>query len=350
MTHLRVEVRYALRVLWVHPDVLGTSYNWKQDGREVTLTLPKAREDFTYPDETEVPQVPAWVPTAVIEGSGSAAAIQLIRTETTVEAEVSAEQKAGIDFDRDDGDHAERARIFSRTTQLAFRKGVETIERASRAWLSHVRSQGSQPWLGIVAEVPSQYGRGHVFDIAAGSRLMSFGPEQSVTIRSAQVALTSDVLDAIVTRLQAGEGPDVARSLLADARFLSQEAETRDPQRAVLIAAAAAEIKVKATMREKVSASRAELLNLVIARVSNLQHLLDGPLSAALDVSLKEIDRELYDKVSQLGQLRNRVIHRGERVEGNEAWRLVMGAQLLFDWLDELESYQDEAGALGETF
>jgi hypothetical protein len=90
-------------------------------------------------------------------------------------------------------------------------------------------------------------------------------------------------------------------------------------------------------MREKVPASRAELLDLVLRRVSNLQQLLDGPLPAALNVSLKEVNRELYDKVSQLGQLRNRVVHRGERVEENDAWRLVMGAQLLFDWLDELE-------------
>lgn len=337
MTQLRVEVRYALRVLWVRPDVLGTSYTWNQDGREVTLALPNAPEDFTNADETEVPLVPAWVPTAVIEGSGAAVAIQLIRTETTVKAEVSAEQKASIDFDSDEEDEAERARTFSGTTQLAFREGAEAIEKALRAWLSHIRSEGSQPWLGIVAEMPPQYGRGHVFDIDAGSRLMSFGPEQRASIRSGQVALTPDVLNEIVTRLQAGEGPDVARSLLADARFLSQEAETRDPQRAVLIAAAAAEIKAKATMREKVPASRAELLDLVLRRVSNLQQLLDGPLPAALNVSLKEINRELYDKVSQLGQLRNGVVHRGERVEEDEAWRLVMGAQLLFDWLDELE-------------
>jgi hypothetical protein len=215
---------------------------------------------------------------------------------------------------------------------------VETIEKALRAWLSHIRSQGAQPWLGIVAEMPPQYGRGHVFDIAAGSPLMSFGPEQRATIRSAQVALTPDVLDEIVTRLQAGEDPDVARSLLADARFLSQEAETRDPQRAVLIAAAAGEIKAKETMRENAPASQAQLLDLILRRVSNLQQLLDGPLLAALNVSLKETNRELYDKISQLGQLRNRVVHQGERVEENEAWRLVMGAQLLFDWLDELES------------
>jgi hypothetical protein len=338
MTHLRVEVRYALRPLWVHPDVLGTSYSWNQDGREISLALPNGPEDFTNPDETEVPVVPAWVPTAVIEGSGAAAAVQLIRTETTVEAEVSAKEKASIDLDSEDHDEAERARLFSRTTQLAFREGVEAIEKALRTWLSHIRAHGSQPWLGIVAEMPPQYGRGYVFDIAAQSRLMSFGPERRATIRSAQVALTRDVLDEIVTRLQAGEGPHVARSLLADARFLSQEAETRDPQRAVLIAAAAAEIKVKEAMREKVSAPRAELLDLVLGRMSNLQQLLDGPLPAALDVSLKDINRELYDTVSQLGKLRNRVVHRGEHVDENEAWRLVMGAQLLFDWLDEVES------------
>jgi hypothetical protein len=333
-------VRYALRVLWVRPDVLGRSYTWDHDGREVTVTLPRAPEDFTNAEETEVPLRPAWVPTAVIQGSGAAAAVQLIRAETIVEAEVSAKQKASIDFESDDAAEMQRASAFSGTTQLAFRQGIEAIETALRSWLSHIRAEGSQPWLGMVAETPPQYGRGHVFDAVAGSRLMSFGPEQVATIRSAQVALSSDVLDEIVARLQAGEGPDVAHSLLADARFLSQEAEPRDPQRAVLIAAAAAEIKTKETMREKVSTSRAELLDLVLRRMSNLQQLLDGPLPAALNASLKEADRELYDKVTRLGQLRNLVVHRGEPVDEGEAWRLVMGAQMLFDWLDRLEVSQ----------
>jgi hypothetical protein len=338
MTRLCVEIRFALRGLWVHPDALGRSYSWNQDGRAVTLALPHTPEDFTNPDEQEVPLVPAWVPTAVIQGSGAAAAVQLIRTETNVEADVSAKEKAGIDFDSSDEDQRERARRFSGRTQLAFSDGLTVIQQALRAWLSHIRSRAPQPWLGIVAEIPAQYGRGHVLDLAAGTRLMSFGPENRATIRSGQVALTADALDEILVELKAGHDPEVARSLLADARFLSQEAETRDPQRAVLIAAAAAEIKAKETMRLKVHASRADLLDLVLGRMSNLEQLLDSALPAALDVSLKERNRELYDNVSRLGQRRNRVVHRGEHVEEDEAWGLVMAAQLLFDWLDGIES------------
>ena len=68
-------------------------------------------------------------------------------------------------------------------------------------------------------------------------------------------------------------------------------------------------------MRAKVEPSRAELLTLVLARTSNLEQLLDAPMRGTLGWSLQECDPELYDHMSRLGTLRNRIVHRGERVE-----------------------------------
>jgi hypothetical protein len=335
MTQLRVSVRFCVRGVWVHPGALGRTYAWHLDGRAVTLALPGAPDDLTNPDEPEVPVIPAWTPTAVIQGSGDAVSIQLVAVDVAVEGPVSAAEKEASGIGT--GSAAdERADGFARVAQQLFTVGYETAERAALDWLAHVRVASGQPWLGLAVEKPAQYGRGHIFDADAGVRLMSFGPTQRATMRSGQLAVSVALLDEIHRKVASSHEPEVAESLLADARFLVQEAETLDAQRGVLIAAVACEIKAKATMRAKVEPSRAELLSFVLARISNLQQLLDAPIRGALGSSLKEDDPELYDHVSRLGTLRNRIVHRGETVAENEAYRLVVAASQLFVWLDGL--------------
>jgi hypothetical protein len=335
MTQLRVSVRFCVRSVWVHPEALGKTYAWHLDGRAVTLSLPSTPHDFTNPEEPEVPVIPAWTPTAVIQGSGEAVSVQLVAVEVAFEGPVSAAEKEASGIGTAFADE-ERADGFARAAQQLFTAGYEVAERAALDWLAHIRVASGQSWLGLAIEAPAQHGRGHIFDADGGVRLMSFGPKQSATIRSGQLAVSVAALDEIHGKVASSHEPEVAESLLADARFLVQEAETLDAQRAVLIAAGACEIKTKATMRAKVEPSHAELLTLVLARISNLDQLLDAPLRAALGLSLKEVEPELYAQVSRLGTLRNRIVHRGERVDENEAYRLVVAASQLFGWLDGL--------------
>jgi hypothetical protein len=190
--------------------------------------------------------------------------------------------------------------------------------------------------LGINVEPPTPYGRSHIVDINADVRLMSFGPMMKATVRSGGLAMSLDQLHTIAAKV-AGQGePPTAETLLADARFLSQEAEVVDAQRAVLNAASACEIKTKLVMRHKVDAAKAELLDLVLRKVSSLHDLLDTPLGGALGVSLRQADPALFENMKQLGELRNQVIHRGVPVTQAEGRRLVVAAGRVFQWLDQL--------------
>jgi hypothetical protein len=336
MTTLCVSSRFAVRGIWVRPEALGESFTWDVDGSRVTLTLPRNPEDFINTDETEIPVVPAWVPTARIEGSGEAVSAQVFAVAVEFSGTLSASDKERAAVVRPEADDG-YAREFGRAAQLLWSEGHDVALRMAHGWLAHVRVVSGQPWLGIAVEPPAQYGRSHIYDHEAGVRLMSYGPEKKATIRSGQLALSLDQLMQIHDHVAVEREPSTAESLLADGRFLAQEAEVADLQRAVLVAAAACEIKSKQTMRQRIEPSKSDLLDLVLRRVSNLPQLLDSPLRAALGISLREADRDLYDRVSRLADVRNEVIHRGANVDEAEGWRLIVAAGQLFVWLDGLQ-------------
>lgn len=98
----------------------------------------------------------------------------------------------------------------------------------------------------------------------------------------------------------------------------------------------ACEMKTKQTMKEKVDPSREELLDLVLGRASQLSNLLNKPMLAAFGVSLVSEDKDLYDRMHRLTQLRNEIAHRGVKVKEQEAMGLVWSAGQLFEWLNKL--------------
>ena len=73
---------------------------------------------------------------------------------------------------------------------------------------------------------------------------------------------------------------------MADARFLSAEAEIKDPQRAILSAASACEIKAKITMRDRVDDEQAEALEKRLKHTSNLRDLIERPAKIAFGKKL----------------------------------------------------------------
>jgi quinolinate synthase len=58
---------------------------------------------------------------------------------------------------------------------------------------------------------------------------MSYGPLNTATMRSAQIARSVGQLAAIAERAATGEEPATAEAILAGARFLAHEAEVLDP-------------------------------------------------------------------------------------------------------------------------
>ena len=339
MTELSVHSRFRVRGIWVRPEVLGSRYSWKVGGHQVDLVLPVSTTDFKEPDHTEEPHVEAWIPTDGNGGQAGGVIVHLIKTEVRFTGTLSAATKQDALQARDAGDDA-TFEAFNREVQAECNEGHRIGERLAHTWLSHVRTSTEQPWLGVRAEPPRQHGRCWLEDRDAGVRLIQLGPLQSASIRLGVPLVSLADLDRVRDLVDGGHEPPTAETLLADARFLVREAEVVDAQRAVLIAAMACEIKVKSWMSENADPHQFELLQLVLQRTSNLPSLLDQPLRAAVGVSLKAEDRELFKAVEQLATLRNRIVHQGDDVERGEAWRMVAAAQQLFRWLGEVQIAQ----------
>jgi hypothetical protein len=150
-----------------------------------------------------------------------------------------------------------------------------------------------------------------------------------------------------------GGDPAVADLLLADARMvlspfgISQawKRERRYTARAVLLAAIAAEVKIKGTLVEKTPDELQGLLDVILDNPRDITiatgQLLDKSMKAAVGVSLLEQDKPLFKDVTErtstkwgLFPLRNRVAHHGYQPKLAEAEKAVDTVQRLFAWLN----------------
>ena len=229
---------------------------------------------------------------------------------------------------------------------------------AAEHFLAWIRASVGQFWLPPWHEGPdlAAYGElvvaGTYEEVAPEARWQT--PHRSIGIRLEAAASAQDVDDALQRAATGGE-PEVADLLLADARMVlspfgssqASKIERRDTARAVLVAAIAAEVKIKETLVEKTRHEFHELLDLILDNPRDITiaagQLLDKPMKAALGVSLREQDRPLFKDVTErtstkwgLFPLRNRVAHYGYRPTLAEAQKAVDGAQRLFAWLDSL--------------
>jgi len=127
-------------------------------------------------------------------------------------------------------------------------------ERTVRDLVMMVRAGFDQYWLGPSTEAVRLVGASRLVEAESGVQLPPRGPvltiaRPKVSIRS----LTSDDLIEVLARLGEGEAPSLAEALLVDAEYhvMEQEVPSGDPSRAVLLAAIACEVKVKASLRER---------------------------------------------------------------------------------------------------
>jgi hypothetical protein len=232
--------------------------------------------------------MPALARTATIEGTGSPISIHLVEVEVQVQVDSTSNSaaKERALAAREGGDEVP-IEEFQSSADTAWRRGFEVASSAAHGWLQHVRVISGQQWLGTAVEPPLQYGRSAIVDADTNRSLMQFGPLQSLTIRHGALALDAAQFEQVRDLVDIAEKPPVAEQLLADARFLTGEAPTRDHQRAILSAAAACEIKAKQTIRLATQASRKPLTEIVLRKTSSLPDLLDQVALASLDRSLK---------------------------------------------------------------
>ncbi len=93
MGEFLVEVRFMLRGVWVKPEALGQSYKWVENGLRTSLTLPRSPEDLYYERENETIRYPAISHPALVEGSGPAVSVDVVKVEVGVQADTTMEDK-----------------------------------------------------------------------------------------------------------------------------------------------------------------------------------------------------------------------------------------------------------------
>jgi hypothetical protein len=222
------------------------------------------------------------------------------------------------------------------------RRTYQTAEGVAADFVECARLRG-QPWLGVHGQRPELVGDPRVSDGHADHWLDVDGvpyrnpePQQCPV----EAAISPDVVSSLAGLL-GDERPElpIAETLLADALHFAW-LNPPDLQRAVLMAAIGCEVKVKARLREKVSAEGLPLIDLLLGNPRDWSvaaiALFDKGMFAALHRSLKSENRELYKRVSQMFELRNRIAHLGERPNELAAKDAIAAVREVFRWLDEL--------------
>lgn len=341
MTKLMTRTRYFLRGVWVREGALGQVYSWVfADDVTVRLALPRSAMDFNKAEEAERIE-PRWahLRAGAVSETEVVYAVYLVQVDAEFEGPINARQaKAAYQAGRSSSDN-EAIADYQDQVEIAWHKGYEACEHAITAWLSHVRVAKIQPWLGIAAENAQQFGESYLIDVEENEvPIIAFASQRSQTVRhqaaGRMLSLTVDDLDSIRDRVARSERPDVASTLMADARFLSAEAEIKDPQRAILSAASACEIKAKMTMRDRVADEHAEALEKRLKHTSNLRDLVERPAKIAFGKKLKDDHLELVPQIIRLNEVRDAIMHRGATVDEREAWQLVAAAGMLLEWLE----------------
>lgn len=352
MTALRATFFFDVGKLLVDPTLLGTSRSIRRDDREDVLTFPATDERpaddaepsdaellarFAARDEPPLLEGSAETATSLSVPGGSLAHVHTIRVDVLFDGAVSAS-------DFTDPFRPKDSSVFDPALSLLDETRAEATHIVE-GFLAWCRAAGRQPWLGIGGQQPKGIGSGHLFDLDANRRLpvaISLDTVVIHRVRDEQI-LSEEQLGEYIARVAAGDDPPLGDVLRMDANYFLQHAEPRDPRRALLMAAIACEVRVKAELTDRARGKPAERL---IARLIGSKppeypafRLFDEPMKAVSGISMRDDDRGLFVAIDKLFQRRNRLAHSGtlldekEPDEQTQAREAATAAREMFVWL-----------------
>ncbi len=329
MARLCADFLFEVRELWVHRDLLGAVFTIELEGFDCELSLPRDGTSFDHRLGEE--------DRGLAFGSSSKGTpkdpqiqltVRLVRVRLCSNADVSA-----ADFNPPQPDASDRGFAFlERADSVAKRLVGELLDWA--------RVRG-QPQLGLHGEAPKMAGAQLLLDADRNESLPLSWPG----IRSYMYAIGSDVpfdppsFEETLRRIAQREPLPTAETLLADALHLIRE-PSPDPDRAVLTAAIAAEVKIKQVLRDSAAPATRPMVEVLLNNPRDFSvaaaGLFDQALKAVAGHSLRDSDRELWKRITKLYERRNAIAHRGERLNRQEAGDSVAAAKAAFDWLDKI--------------
>jgi hypothetical protein len=321
--------------LWVQGQVLGESWWVERQGFGMLVSLPSGLEDFRLDNPPGDEDFGSFNPllggrslvsVGIQDADGViAASVYAFQVAVVVESTVSSE-------DPRDADKSDGQRVLNEAFEVALTVAEDFLE-----WL---RVTAGQFWLAASHEPPQTTGSADLLDIESGGRVPNIGYDQPLVLyaHGEETALSRDALIDVIACLGEGRKARSADLLLADSREAlagtgsenALAASRRDVRRAVLLAAIASEVKIKDTLREKTPAYRRELVDVVLKgwrevdiAIAELPH---KAMRAAVGRSLHEEDPKLFDAVTKLFTLRNRIAHYGKEPTLSEARAAVAAA------------------------
>ena len=333
MTALRAIFNYEADGIWLRRELLGTSHSFERDGRRVTITFPRDETDLqTYQLREGEFHLATAGGAGTVDDPKQALGVLIFRVEVYIEGDVSA-----AEFDEPDEDNT----LAKRATAI-FDEAAKIGDAAVRDVLASIRALHSQSWLGLSTMPPRREGIASLVEVATERRL-PIGPTMSIgaQLKSIESALTPEQFAEIMSRLERGEAAPIAETLLADAEYLAWGVHAApDALRAVLMAAIACEIKVKENLRSRIDDDKLPLLDFILENprevtVTAADGLFNTLMLVAQGRSLRTDNRDLFKKVVELFEVRNRVAHRGEWPDAEKARELVRAARSAFSWLDQ---------------
>lgn len=350
MPTLRATFHFRLDQLVIRRDLLGTTHALERDGRRFDLTLPlKDREpdpprdaeglSDVFPERPIVPDLeqPGEVEVTLsvrAAPSEEYAVVGAVRVDVLFESDVSAS-------DFSDVPQPKESPRFEAAFELLKEAGAQarSVVEELTEWL---RVEPRQRWLGLGGVAPESAGKGVLVDCDANRVLpvkASLDPDLILQPVGREQIVDESVLTAFVRRVERREYPSLGESLLADAAFLLR-AEPPDPARALLVAAIASEVRVKAVLREEAPVEQKALLDVLLSNprdwsLSAAAHF-HKPMKAVTGRSLQEDDGPLWKRLEELFRRRNALAHHGERPTEGQSEAAVRTAAEVFKWLHTL--------------
>lgn len=331
MTKLEVRIRYAISDLWLAPELLGWHHQINRTEERIEIRFPASPEEFAArPWETELTPVPSavLVPNVYEEPNwhSRTVAVRLVCVTVVFNADLPVERPDNP-FEGD----------FGAVIQKAYEHGRSRAESAMQSFLEWVRALSRQPWLGLTAEVPAQYGRGGIFYADSGEDIAGIGPTTTKTFVSSRRRIGPSQLEAIMNGVESGQTVPTSQALLADAWHLTDGTDRPDRQRGIILAAIACEIRVQEQLRSMATEETAAILHLLLSKGSTLRYFLNDVLKAVRGITIRQANPDLWQHVQALSANRNSLVHEGIPSKTNPlSLSAPEIAQRVFDWLENL--------------
>lgn len=330
MGKLRAEFHFAVNGLLVTREALGATVEFERDNYRIRVRLPVDIKEFfpRWNDEKLFAIGGNW--SGVVGDPRQRVNVLIVQVAVFGQRSVSAK-----DFD---------GPAETRPTNEAikyFRKAFLVAQAVCKELIDWARIRG-QAWLGLHGQNLERIGVDSLVDEDADRRLpvgfhtVVFNPSPPESaIDPAFVSSLDKLLD------DKRQPVPIAETFLADARHFAW-AQKADVSRAVLLVAIACEVKVKQVLRDKSSPSILPLVDVLLENPRDWSlaaaALFDKAMLAALGRSLKNEDRELFNHIEKLFQLRNKIAHRGQNPGIPESNDAVAAAWKVFKWLDEIRA------------